>query len=124
MWLHEDVHARARGADGLPCPPEKVTRKQGTDCLAWEYWRVPAAGDAVMGTRAESLHISDLLVLFTCKLHLFVIEATNPHEGNRDHGGTAASTGSPDCCRTPLFSARSFCLEIRKMPISWYFIDS
>ena len=42
---------------------ERVTRKQGTDSLAWEYWRVQGAGDAVMGTRAESLHVLDLLVL-------------------------------------------------------------
>lgn len=61
---------------------ERVTRKQGTDSLAWEYWRVQGAEDAVTGTRAESLHALDLLVLVPCKLHLFDTEASNPHAGN------------------------------------------
>lgn len=42
---------------------ERMTRKQGTDCLAWDSWRVQGAGDATAGTRAESLHVLDLLVL-------------------------------------------------------------
>lgn len=42
---------------------ERVTRKQGTDSMAWEYWRVQDTGVAVISTRAESLHVLDLLVL-------------------------------------------------------------
>lgn len=64
------------------------------------------------------LHDLDLLVQITCKLHLFVTEATSPHAGDRDHGGTDNSTGSPDCYWTQLVSAKSFCLEVR----STYFL--
>jgi len=59
VWLHKEVQELWELS---PTLLGRVTRKQGTDSLAWEYWRVQGAEDAVMGTRAESLHILDLLV--------------------------------------------------------------
>lgn len=57
---------------------ERVTRKQGTDSLAWEYRRVQSVGNAVMGTRAESQHVLGLPVLllanFTCLSHKPLIQ--------------------------------------------------
>lgn len=68
---------RSRGCSELPETRgvshtllERVTRKHGTDSLAWEYRRVQSVGNAVMGTRAESQHVLGLPVLllanFTC----------------------------------------------------------
>lgn len=120
MWLHEEVQelTAPRDTGPLPYPPgegdkEARDRQHGLGVLEGTgYWGCRYQYQGRVSAR------SGFAGAFTCKLHLFVTEATNPHAGNLDHGGTAASTGSPGCYRTLLVSTRSFCLEIRKIPIS------
>lgn len=47
----------------IPYPPGEVSRKQGTDSLAWGYWRVQGAGDALWGTTC-----SCMILICWCKL--------------------------------------------------------